>query len=239
MARRPRINVRHPRGLTAAWLISGLAAIASCARSEPPTPAQDPTYAPLPKPAGSSTPVGSAVATSSAAPLGSATDRQTSDAGAAAQEDPGKLPQTKDRPAPSSPALTARARALFDAIVHDEPERAMPFFFPLGAYEQVKAIGNPEGDWRRRLVGAYTRDIHNAHKKLGDRAATATFVSLDVQDEAARWVNPGEEGNKLGYFRVYNTRIKYSVAGETGFIDLKSLISWRGEWYIVHLAGFK
>jgi len=159
--------------------------------------------------------------------------------GAAAEPDPGALPQTKDRPAASSPALTARARTLFDAIAQDNPDGAMPFFFPASAYTQVKAIADPAGDWKRRLVAAYVRDIHAAHKKLGDRAAKATFVALEVPDEAARWIKPGEEGNKLGYFRVYNTRIKYTVEGEAGFIDLKSLISWRGEWYIVHLAGFK
>jgi hypothetical protein len=40
---------------------------------------------------------------------------------------------------------------------------------------------------------------------------------------------------------VYGTRIVFqpeSDAKERSF-DVSSLISWRGEWYVVHLTGFK
>ncbi len=115
----------------------------------------------------------------------------------------------------------------------------MPFFFPVTAYEQVKAVGSPASDWRRRLVAAYKRDIHALHKRLGDKAESAKLVRLDVPDERARWVEPDEEYNKLGYYRVYGTRIVYEVDGKERTFDISSLISWRGEWYVVHLTGFK
>ena len=62
---------------------------------------------------------------------------------------------------------------------------------------------------------------------------------VEVPDDRARWIEPGEEGNKLGYYRVYGTRIVYEVDGKERTFDVSSLISWRGEWYVVHLTGFK
>lgn len=120
----------------------------------------------------------------------------------------------------------------------------MPFFFPVTAYEQVKAIPSPASDWRRRLVAAYKRDIHALNKRLGDKADAARFVRLDIPDERARWVEPDEESNKLGYYRVYGTRIIYEIDADGSSrkeraLDISSLISWRGEWYVVHLTGFK
>ncbi len=154
-------------------------------------------------------------------------------------DDPGMLPQTKDKPAPSSATLDARASALWDGIVNDDPDRAMPFFFPVTAYEQVKAIATPASDWRRRLVSAYKRDVHGLAKRLGSHAKSARLIRLEVPEERARWIEPNEEMNKLGYWRVYGTRIVYEVDGRERSFDVSSLISWRGEWYVVHLTGFK
>jgi len=113
----------------------------------------------------------------------------------------------------------------------------MAAFFPKTAYEQVKAIPNPASDWRWRLVANYKRDIHAAHAKLGRKSTEARFVALDV-GSGARWVEPGEEGNRLGYFRVYGTKLRYSVEGHEKTVDISSMISWRGEWYVVHFTGF-
>jgi hypothetical protein len=55
----------------------------------------------------------------------------------------------------------------------------------------------------------------------------------------ARWVEPGEEYNKIGYYRVFGTRLRGEADGHTVTVDVASLISWRGEWYCVHLSGVK
>ena len=215
--------------------VVSLAAVACGHGSPPAPPGVDATTAPLavaPSPAAS--PDAAVVADAPDAALADAASVAIVDAG-----DPGMLPQTHDRPAATSEALTARAATLWDAIAHDDPDRAIPFFFPVHAYEQVKAIAFPAADWRRRLVSAYTRDIHALAKTLGPKAASATFVRLEVPDARARWVEPNEESNKLGYYRVYGARLVYSVDGKERAFDLSSLISWRGEWYCVHLTGFK
>jgi hypothetical protein len=163
------------------------------------------------------------------------------DAGSAPSgEDSGKLPQTHDEPQPSGPAFDAGVRALWDGIAQDDPDRALPFFFPLSAYRQVKAIANPTGDWRARLVGHYARDIHALHAKLAPQLARAHFVSADVPMDRARWVEPGEEYNKIGYWRVYGTKLRGATDdGAPIVVDVTSLISWRGEWFVVHLTGVK
>lgn len=217
-------------------LLALCALIAGCSRGAPPAPeGVDAAVAPLPPP----TPAESTSASDAAAAIVDAGAPKVTTTSIVDAGDPGSLPQTRDRPPASSPALDARAAALWDAIVHDEPERALPFFFPVTAYEQVKAIHSPASDWRRRLVAAYKRDIHGLHERLGKKAESATFVRLDVPDERARWIEPDEEYNKIGYWRVYGSRIVYAVDDKERTLDISSLISWRGEWYVVHLTGFK
>jgi hypothetical protein len=168
-----------------------------------------------------------------------ATADAADDAPDAPPVDPGTLPQTRDRPRSSGPAYDARVHALWYAIVADDPDRAISAFFPISAYKQVKAIPSPETDWKRRLVAAFDRDIHRLHERLGSHAADATFVELEVASERARWIEPGEEGNKVAYWRVYGSKIRYQVGDTAAAFDVSSLISWRGEWYVVHLSGFK
>jgi hypothetical protein len=137
----------------------------------------------------------------------------------------------------------------------------MTFFFPLKAYEQVKDIGDPASDWKHRLVAAYVRDIHALHARLAagtpspssehgtlpvGAGPTARFLGFDVPDARARWVEPGEEYNKIGYFRVFGSRLRLEVGGEPAravltpqTFDVKSMISWRGEWYVVHLSAIR
>ncbi len=129
---------------------------------------------------------------------------------------------------------------LFEAIVRDDATLARPLFFPVEAYAQVKAIERPERDWKLRLLAAFERSIHDYHHRLGTDATSARFVALDVPEARARWMKPGSEGNRLGYYRVLRSQLRYQDAkGREHQLELTSLISWRGEWYIVHLDGFK
>jgi hypothetical protein len=211
--------------LGVACIATGLAAVlpVACTHREPPAPQGAPSIAlPDPIPASSST----------VAP-------QTTRANPTAVPDSALLPQTHDTPHASGPAFESRVAALWSAIVADDPERGMSFFFPIGAYEQVKDIGDPAADWKRRLVAAYVRDIHALHAHLAEAGARARLIALDVPGERARWVEPGEEYNKIGYFRVFGSKLRYEDSGEGRTFDVKSLISWRGEWYVVHLSAIK
>ena len=231
---------RAPAGALVALLTPLLLLpLAACHRGEPPAAlGVDAAVAPLPLPAAASgAPTPFAAHASSAAPPASAVAQKSPavDAGA----DPGTLPQTRDKPEASGPAFEARIAALWEGIVKDDPEPAMAFFFPLTAYEQVKAIPNAGADWRRRLVVSYKRDVHALHKRLGEHATDAKLLRVEVPQDRAKWVEPDEEWNKLGYYRVYGSRLVYEVDGKERSFEMTSLIAWRGEWYVVHLTGFK
>jgi len=149
--------------------------------------------------------------------------------------DPGTLPQTRALPNTTDAHFRAGEAALWSAVVHDDPARAMPFFFPLSAYLQVKAISDPAADWHGRLVGAYQRDIHTMHAALGSAAGSARLLGLDVPPEAT-WVLPGQEYNKLPYWRVFGDALRYQLGDTVHSLPVYSLISWRGEWYVVHVS---
>ncbi len=129
---------------------------------------------------------------------------------------------------------------LWQAIVADDPEIAKDVFFPVVAYEIVKDIEKPAADWKHRLMKAFSRNIHGYHKKLGEDASKAKLLGVDIDDKRVKWIEPGKEGNKKGYFRVTRNKLRYQDAeGNEKKLEITSLISWRGEWFVVHLDGFK
>lgn len=131
----------------------------------------------------------------------------------------------------------ARMDALWAGIVTDSVQTAMPAFFPLSAYTQVKAIGDPAGDYRDRLVAAYRLDIHAAHELLGSGAGTARFLRVSVPEQWA-WIPSGGCYNDIGYWHAPGARLVYEEDGEIRSFGVFSLISWRGEWYVVHLSSY-
>ncbi len=152
--------------------------------------------------------------------------------------DPGTLPQTEEKPTPTGAQWDENVHGLWDAIVTDDPAQATPFFFPLTAYRQVKGISDPDHDYTTRLVAAYAEDIHALHKQLGTKAGTAQFVKVEV-GAGVSWIKPGVEYNKGAYWRVMDNKIVYTVDGATKSFVLKSMISWRGQWYVVHLTAIR
>lgn len=160
----------------------------------------------------------------------------------AALQDPGgsPLPQTDNKPTNDSPLFVQRMQLLVRAIAENEPSLAHPSFFPVEAYKQVKAIERPERDWQRRLLAAFDRNIHEYHKQLGADAPNIRWVRLEVPEAKVKWMKPGSEGNRVGYFRVLRSKLVVATAsGRERPLEVTSLISWRGEWYIVHLHGFE
>lgn len=151
--------------------------------------------------------------------------------------DGGSLPQTGTYPSSSSPHFQAAMQALFTSIVDGTPPTASAAFFPQTAYVQLKAIGGASADYQQRLVADYDLDILAAHAVLGAGAAGATLTSVQVPMQYAHWIPSGECENDVGYFEVANTRVVYLEGGVTRSFGIASLISWRGEWYVVHLGA--
>lgn len=150
------------------------------------------------------------------------------------------LPQTEERPVVESERFKRRMQLLADAILTGDSERARSTFFPLLAYSQVKDVQKPERDYRYRLMAHFDRDVREYHKALGKDAERAQFLGVEVPEDRAQWMKPGKEGNRLGYYRVLRSRLRFRLAsGADKTFELTSMISWRGEWYVVHLHGFE
>jgi hypothetical protein len=127
--------------------------------------------------------------------------------------------------------------ALWQGISAGSASAAMPAFFPEGAYAQVKAIADPRADYANRLVHEFSLDLGAAHGLLGGSAASAQLVGVEVPSSYAHWVSPGACDNSVGYYEVPNARVVYRVGGQTSSFGIASMISWRGEWYVVHLGA--
>jgi hypothetical protein len=149
----------------------------------------------------------------------------------------GSLPQTDDLPTSDSPQFTSEMAALWAGITQNTPTVAQSAFFPEAAYLQLKTLPSDSSDYQERLLYDYTLDIVAANGLLGPDAASATLVSVDVPGQFAHWVPPGVCDNQIGYFEVANARIVYTEDGVTHSFGIASLISWRGEWYVVHLGA--
>ena len=234
----------------------GAAPSATVATAAPPASAV--ATLPLPPPSGSAPAAPAAsgpAAAASAAPAPSSAEaaprldednvyapgRQASSAVPPLLDEAGKpLPQTAERPATRSSTFGARMALLGQAITSGNADTGLPAFFPVVAYAQVKDIPNPEKDWEQRLVGAFRRDVAEYQKSLGPDAAKAVLVSVDVPEQSAKLMKPGSEGNRVGYHRVLRSTLRFRLAnGQEKALELTSMIAWRGEWYVVHLHGFK
>ncbi len=154
--------------------------------------------------------------------------------------DVGTLEQTDEEPTETGALWDEHVDLLWEAIVTDDPEKALPFFFPEGAYLQVKRMTESEAtaDYANRLIAYYEQDIHALHQQLGSDAASAELVELSVPPTAT-WIQPGVEYNKGSYWRVLDSSLVYEVGGVQRTFPVASMISWRGEWYIVHLSSIR
>ncbi len=146
-------------------------------------------------------------------------------------------PQTLQLPSTATAAFRCEMRALWAGIRTGRLGPAMPAFFPLAAYVQVKAIVNPQADWLQRLVGEYALDLRAAHALLGAGAATARLVRIYVPPTFAHLVSLNVCSNRDKYWETPNSRLIYEEGGTLHSLGIASMISWRGYWFVVHLGA--
>jgi hypothetical protein len=144
------------------------------------------------------------------------------------------LPQTAAFPKTTNAAFAAEVHDIWLAISTGNPDYAKPAFFPEKAYQQVKAIADPQADWTSRLWLDFTLDVVAAHKLV---KPGATLVKVEVPTEYAQWIPVGACYNAVGYWHVPGSRVVYRLGGATASFGIMSFISWRGDWYVVHLGA--
>lgn len=145
-------------------------------------------------------------------------------------------PENAVQPPLTSDELTERAHHLFDAVVRDEPELADDFFFPREPFLRLKDVDDP-GRYHAELIRMYRRDVHLLHAGRRNWEG-ARFVSFEL-GTPPRWVKPGEEWNKIGYHRTFDGKLRYDLRGMVRTVDVHTIISWDGRWYVTHLLPTK
>lgn len=135
-----------------------------------------------------------------------------------------------------SEELTLRAKKLLDAIVQDDPAIGESFWFPKEPFIPLKDVKGPDKYWNN-LHATYGRDIHALHRKRKSWEG-ATFVSFKM-GSTPKWVPPGDEANKIGYYRSFRGKLTYRIDEKNATIEVHTIISWQGEWFITHLSKFK
>lgn len=145
-------------------------------------------------------------------------------------------PENRALPPRASADLDDRARHLFDAVVAGRPELALDFFFPREPFLSLKDVADP-GRYHDELLASYRRDILALHG-LRRSWDGATFSAFEL-GTTPKWVPPGGEWNKIGYFRTFDGRLTYEIAGKRRTLSVRTIISWQGRWYVTHLRPRK
>ncbi len=151
--------------------------------------------------------------------------------------DPGLAPQTAALPSSSDPAFQARMRDLFYGIAYDSIGIALKSYLTLDSYLAIKNLTDNGYDYAHRLLFEFALDVEAAHALIASQGSSATYVGVQVPASYIHWINPGGCYNKEGYWNVPGSRLLYTVGGTLHSIGIASLISYRGQWYVVHLGA--
>ena len=225
-------------------LVALVVSIAACtSATSPPEPAKPAAVsasasASASAPAPASAPASASASASASAPA-PVPAPESSDAGADAADAAPAVAFVADNkilPALVSDELTARAKLLFEAIVADDASKAESFWFPKEPFIPLKDVKGPDKYWEQ-LHRTYGHDIHALHKKRKSWEG-ATFVGFEM-GSTPKWVPPGDEANKIGYYRSFRGKLKYDIEGKTHSIEVRTLINWQNQWFITHLSKFK
>jgi hypothetical protein len=127
--------------------------------------------------------------------------------------------------------LDRRAGALFEAVMKDDPSLGEPFWFPKDPFVILKDPPDPAGYWEK-LHRAYADDIHALHasRPSWDNAAYDHFEL----GSPARWMNPGDEHNRIGYYRSLGGSLHFREGDKVDSFVVDVIITWQGKWYVTH-----
>jgi hypothetical protein len=138
-------------------------------------------------------------------------------------------------PRPAEAEVTPKIRAVFEAIVHDDPALAREAFFPRPAFLRVKDIPDP-GGYFDQLQRRFESDIHALHQLTPD-LDRAHFERFEFSRRGG-FVRPHEEVNRLPYWAARHSWLVYRVDAQLRRIEVRVLISWEDHWYVIHLSEF-
>jgi hypothetical protein len=108
-------------------------------------------------------------------------------------------------------------------------------FFPRPAFLLVKDIRDP-GAYFDQLHKRFASDIHALHARLPG-LAQASFERFELARRGG-FVKVREEGNRLPYWASRHSLLHYVSGGQKHSFEVRVLITWDDQWYVIHLNEF-
>jgi hypothetical protein len=143
--------------------------------------------------------------------------------------------QREPPPRPDVSSAQRRAKQLFEAIVRDDPKLAEGVFFPRSAFLLVKDIRDP-GAYFDQLHARFAADIHVLYRRLPG-LEHAQFERFELARRGG-FVAVREEGNRLPYWASRHSLLHYTSQGARHQLEVRVLITWDDQWYVIHLNEF-
>jgi hypothetical protein len=142
-------------------------------------------------------------------------------------------PENREADARPGPESAERlARKLLVAIVADDASISAEAMFPLAPFEMLKDLPVPSA-YHRRLVQWFEEDLHTRHGELG---GATDLVFERFQFGRCTWQEPHTEGNLLPYWSCRRNRIVALRGTRVVEIEVRVIINWGAEWFVVHLG---
>lgn len=138
---------------------------------------------------------------------------------------------------PSPPAASAdldrRMRHLVEAIAQDDARLAQDVLLPRDAYLALRDVSDPGRAYDAKLASAFKAQVHKLHGKTrGIEGASMTRFELGSQLTKA----PAKRREmKRATWRARHARLTYTVNGKPHHLDVRELVAWRGNWYVLRL----
>jgi len=127
------------------------------------------------------------------------------------------------------------AAVAFPALVAAAPAAGSGSTDP-GRLPQTGALPSAGTPWFRARMRALWRGIVEDSAAAAEPAFFPRSAYLQVKPTEWTWITPGYCANRAGYWHAPGSRLVYRQGGRLRSFGVFSLISWRGEWYVVHLA---
>ncbi len=133
---------------------------------------------------------------------------------------------------PDLASFESKAATLVQAIEKNDPELALPLFFPKEAFLELKGIAKPE-EYYQQLVGWFKDDIAREHERL---VVQDPLKLVSVKPGPCSWKKKNSEANNIPYWSCSKTKLTLQVGSKTETLEVKTRINWGKDWYITHLG---
>ena len=144
---------------------------------------------------------------------------------------------------PAGPSFDAdfahRLRHLLDAIATSDAALCHDVQLPRKAYVEDYATKDLSKVWERGVDAAFKKQLGRLHRR--HRRTELTFVALEVPKPMEPTTPRERDGWRTPVWRIEHAKLHVRPAGPIAadakdtWIDLASLVYWRGAWYVERL----